>query len=257
MTYHKFLLFVTLLLITMSAAVITYFAGKAQVTNQNSSLSEHLSILPSPMPSATLTPTFATHSADQLDPSYKVTLATFFWVGESADTSNGFISNVMSAWDSHWTEHFGGVDDPHNRCGYHPCSFTPKENPFYFALPYNDLDELGNRKASAENIPWFSHRASETSVLKNYWIEVKYLDRTCYAQWQDVGPFESDDFGFVFGDQPQKNTLGVGAGIDISPAVRDCLGMKTNDRVGWKFVNQSSVPAGPWTEIVTTRGVSW
>lgn len=252
MPYHKLLLTISLILIATAVAFITYKIGNAQVTNSNifnqNSTNEVLEITnPSPTMSST----------SQLDPSYKVALATFFWVGESADESNGFISNVKSSWDSQWTEHYGGIDDPEDRCGYFPCSFTPKENPFYFALPYNDLDDQGNRRASAQSIPWFTEKESDKSVLKNYWIEVKYFDRTCYAQWQDVGPFESNDYEYVFGQEEPKNKQGIGAGIDLSPAVRDCLGMKTNDRVGWKFISGEKVPVGAWTQIITTRPVSW
>jgi hypothetical protein len=188
---------------------------------------------------------------------YKRVLATVFWTGEAAGRDNGFISNAASAWDSAWQEHFGGVDDPNRRCGYAPCAFAPKENPFYFALPYNDLDEAGSRKASAKDIPWFAERSERKSVVKNSWLEIRYQNARCYAQWEDVGPFESDDFDYVFGTAPPRNTDGLGAGLDISPAVRDCLGLKSNDVVRWKFVSEHAVPAGPWKEIVTVSDVSW
>ncbi len=244
-----------ILLTVFVSAAVTYDLGKNQehlqqkflpASDQAASLS-----MPPPTPSPSPDPT------QNLDESYHLTLATFFWVGEPADESNGYIDNVKSAWDSSWMTHFGGLDDPEDRCGYHPCSFTPLENPFYFALPYNDLDAAGLRKDSARQIPWFKTAQDQKSVLKNTWIEVRYFDQTCYAQWQDVGPFETDDFDYVFGEEPPQNQLGVKAGLDLSPAMRDCLKMTTNDRVGWKFVEGEEVPAGPWTEIITTRSVSW
>ena len=73
---------------------------------------------------------------------HKNITATTFWVGEDANSStNGNISNIPSAWDENWTINFGGVDEPNSRNGYCPANFIPKENPFYFALPYNDFDE--------------------------------------------------------------------------------------------------------------------
>ncbi len=198
----------------------------------------------------------ATKSSNQpLD--LKTTVASIFWVGEAADASNSFIPNDKSAWDSFWQERYGGIDSPDDRCGYKPCSFTPKENPFYFALPYNDLDPNGHRKLSAVQVPWFSAYQDQKSILKNRWIQVARGDLICYAQWQDVGPLETDDFAYVFGNEPPKNTFGVKAGLDISPAVRDCLKMTTNELVKWKFVEDNQVPLGPWKEIVTTSPVQW
>lgn len=202
--------------------------------------------------------TIATYPSPSLsDPSYKKTLATVFWVGELPTQHNAFIPNDKSAWDSSWQNHYGGVDDPQNRCGYQPCAFTPQENPFYFALPYNDLDGQGRRKESASNIPWFEEKSNRQSVLKNSWLAITYRDQTCYAQWEDVGPNETDDFQYVFGNQPPQNTFGLNAGLDISPAVRDCLKMTSNNNVFWKFTTDSEVPSGPWRETVTTSDVSW
>ena len=127
----------------------------------------------------------------------KTVMTTLFWTGEPSDSDNDYIDNISSAWDSHWTDHYGGVDDPNVRCGYRPCAFAPKENPFYFALPYGEYDDNGNLKASAANVPWFGK--DRLPLLKNRWISVTHGNRTCYGQWEDVGPFESDDFNYVFG----------------------------------------------------------
>jgi hypothetical protein len=188
---------------------------------------------------------------------YKKVLTTMFWAGEGADDSNGFISNVPSAWDGNWMISFGGEDDPNDRCGYYPCGFTPKENPFYFALPYNDLDRKGKRKENAKQVPWFDEFKEKKSIIKNQWIEVRYNGESCYGQWQDVGPFQEDDFDYVFGDSPHKNTQGVGAGLDLSPAFFTCLGLNTNREVEWRFVEKENVPEGPWKEIITTSDVQW
>lgn len=190
-------------------------------------------------------------------PVYKNVMTTVFWVGESSDSSNGFIPNHQSYWDAYWLEHYGGVDAPEDRCGYYPCKFVPKENPFYFALPYGDRDDADNQKASLKLIPWYKNVTEEESLIKNAWIEIKYNNKTCYAQWQDVGPFETDDFDYVFGKALPKNVFGVSAGLDISPATWDCLGLKDNANTSWRFIAEKDVPQGPWKLTVTTSGISF
>lgn len=178
---------------------------------------------------------------------------TVFWVGEPADADNGYIANAMSAWDDRWQNHYGGVDDPRNRSGYFPTGFTPKENPFYIALPYSDLTDGGKRKASAVNCPLSSNiTLKQSSWCKNSWIAITSHGKTVYAQWEDVGPFETDDTAYVFGTQPPRNKYGAHAGLDVSPAVRDYLGLSDIDIAHWKFVGENEVPNGPWKQIVTT-----
>jgi hypothetical protein len=43
--------------------------------------------------------------------------------------------------------------------------------------------------------------------------------------------------------------LNKGAGLDISPAVRDYLGLKQTDVTDWRFVDFSEVPRGPWSTL--------
>lgn len=191
-----------------------------------------------------------------VDAPYKQAMTTYFWVGEGADASNDYISNHQSYWDEDWLSRFGGIDDPRNRCGYRPCGFIPRENPFYFALPYGEYGPRG-LKDSARNVPWFEENAG-VPLLKNRWIEVKYGDRICYGQWEDVGPNNEDDFDYVFGSSnTPTNSFGAHAGLDISPALWDCLGMTDNSATLWRFIEESMVPEGPWKERVTASGISW
>ncbi|MFH1822606.1 MAG: hypothetical protein ABH830_02800 [Patescibacteria group bacterium] len=180
----------------------------------------------------------------------KKVMTTYFWVGEKSGEDNNYISNKESYWDENWQDNFGGVDSPEDRCGYFPCAFTPNENPFYFALPYGEYDDGGELKENIKKIPWYGNN-STGSIIKNRWIEVKYQGRTCYAQWEDVGPMETDDFNYVFGDGSPKSSFNNYAGLDISPAVWDCLNMNTNDITEWRFIEETDVPAGPWKEIIT------
>lgn len=189
------------------------------------------------------------------------TMTTYFFIGEPADASNDYIQNSQSYWDDAWSAHFGGIDDPTDRCGYRPCSFTPKENPFYVALPYGEFTSNGETlKGSAHMIPWYSSSTPPTEarpLLKNHWVEVTHNGHACFGQWEDVGPNNEDDFAYVFGSAKPANTFGEKAGLDVSPALWDCLGMTDNDTTSWRFVDESDVSPGPWKDIITSSGISW
>ena len=92
---------------------------------------------------------------------------------------------------------------------------------------------------------------------KNRWVKIKYKKKTAYAQWEDVGPFNTNDFAYVFGKRKPLNKENESAGIDISPAVRDYLEMSNMAKVSWQFVDHEDVPDGPWKQIVTTRQITW
>ena len=66
-----------------------------------------------------------------------------FWIGEKA--------NYRSVWDANWTSNYGGFDnpDPSARRNYLPVAFIPRQNPFYCALPYNDVDAWPVQTGSA------------------------------------------------------------------------------------------------------------
>jgi hypothetical protein len=221
--------------------------------------------------------------ADKSYPLHASIICTIFWVGEGAGDDG--VSNIASAWDDEWVQHYGGVDDPVKRKGYYPAAFTPKENPFYCALPYNDFLH-GKRKANAARIiPWAGEKVwgEKESLCKNRWVEITKGKKTAYAQWEDVGPFNTDDGEYVFGkakpprhggqsaglkpaggqesagglpSQP-ANQQNSRAGIDVSPAVRDFLKLEDIDKVSWRFVEFAEVPPGPWRAIVTSSSITW
>ncbi|MHB1687620.1 MAG: hypothetical protein ACYCVH_09620 [Ignavibacteriaceae bacterium] len=192
-------------------------------------------------------------------PVHQNIIVTIFWVGEPADSSNDFISNSQSAWDNHWLQHYGGYDDPRSRNGFYPSAFTPKENPFYFALPYNDLDTNGVRKHPALSIYWANEKSwsPNESICKNQWIKITKGNKIIYAQWEDTGPGYYDDSLYVFGTALPENQTGNKSGLDISPAVRDFLGLSDIDTVSWQFVKPSEVPDGIWNTIVTISQIDF
>lgn len=196
-------------------------------------------------------------------PIHRNITATVFWVGEPQGGGSSE-NNAISAWDDDWLAHYGGVDDPANRNGFFPAGFTPKQNPFYFDLPYNDFTDDGDRRANAYAVvPWANEKTwgPQESMLKNRWIKITKDANVCYAQWEDAGPYVYDDAAYVFGTARPKNKQANSAGMDVSPAVRDCLGFNginnAENQVDWQFVDAGQVPDGPWKRIVTTSQVFW
>ena len=168
---------------------------------------------------------------------------TTFWIGQSAQKKvPGSSCNSKSAWEKDWVRAYGGYDHPTRRIGYRPAAFIPKQNPFYVALPYNDLKDPKN---APKWIPWWKPGLGRwTSQVKGKWIAIQYKDRIAYAQWKDVGPWVTHDPEYVFGGKKHKGK----AGLDVSPAVRDYLGMNGSGYTRWRFVEDHEVPDGPWLE---------
>src|SRR5438552_3899854 len=83
-------------------------------------------------------------------------VTTVFWIGEKPAPNNP-VPNRVSSWDKEWTKHYGGMDDPDSahRSNYIPVNFTPRLNPFYCALPYNDKAKEGHRPEARRVVPWF------------------------------------------------------------------------------------------------------
>lgn len=182
--------------------------------------------------------------------------STIFWIGEQP-TQNNPTPNCKSSWDVAWAINFGGYDDPnpearianHQTGEFRPKAFIPKLNPFYIALPYNDVINHAAHKPEAQRIiPWFQRLAPRPgkTVCKGRWIQIYYKGRSCYAQWEDCGPWVTDDWEYVFGNKPPKTKQNGSAGIDLSPSIRDYLVLKSGDKVHWRFVEAGQVPYGPW-----------
>ena len=99
-------------------------------------------------------------------------------------------------------------------------------------------------------IPWFREAFVKEgqSVCKGRWVAIQHGRRVAYAQWEDCGPFRTDHYQYVFGDDRPRPNLNQGAGLDVSPAVRDYLGIAGKDVCDWKFVDARDVPPGPWRQ---------
>ncbi|MET0952135.1 MAG: hypothetical protein ABWX57_02545 [Aeromicrobium sp.] len=203
-------------------------------------------------------------------------VATTFWVGEVFDPTADDGSQVLSTYDANWEQSYGGCDGVlvDGQCqteertaenDYFPTSMTPRQNPFYLDLPYDDVhDEIGFRNRGsvipwADEVPyrdWITNPSR--SLLKNRWVELRRGDRRCFGQVEDAGPGQYHDAQYVFGhdDARPANRKFNGAGMDVSPAINGCLGFSdldgTNDRVDWRFVEAEDVPDGPWKKVITS-----
>ncbi len=217
-------------------------------------------------------------------------VASLFWTGEGASDDNGDISNYGSAWSSSWTIDYGLEDKPslaRDVDGFPTSSnYKNTENPFYCALPYNDLGALvsdGNRNDIIDlqltndgteygykknrNTAVYWHADSTTmstnsskSIVKNRWVKIMANGKTAYAQWEDAGPFYYNDIEYVFGSSSPLNSKQLGAGIDLSPAVMKKLYNDANHggaTVSWQFVDECEVPSTPWKKVVTKSQCAW
>ena len=207
-------------------------------------------------------------------------VATTFWVGEIFDATAEDGSQVYSTYDSNWYDNYGGCDgvETGGYCGteartlaneYFPTSMTPRENPFYLDLPYDDINDPQGFAQRGKVIPWanedgYTGRDTDQSFsyMKNRWVQITNGGRTCYGQIQDAGPGQYHDARYVFGndDARPQNQRYNGAGMDVSPALNGCLGFADlngqDDRVDWKFIDFDDVPDGPWRKVVTTSQVT-
>ena len=164
--------------------------------------------------------------------------------------------NRASSWDKEWSKSYGGLDDPNpsHRSDYAPANFTLLQNLFYCALPYNDKVATGHRPEASRVVRWLNeaYQGPGVSVCKDRWIAIRKGNRVAYAQWEDAGPFRTDHWQYVFGNERPKPNLNKGAGLDVSPAVRDYLGLNDTDLTDWQFVELKDVPRGPWSKLGRT-----
>ena len=99
---------------------------------------------------------------------------------------------------------------------------------FMCALPYNDVTHGQFKPEAALVIPWFKQSYTEPGQigLQGSLARDPQRQSVCYAQWEDCGPFRTDHFQYVFQNERPKPNLNRGAGLDVSPAVRDYLGLQ-------------------------------
>ena len=154
----------------------------------------------------------------------------------------------------------------------------PAENPFYLDLPFDDVNDKAAFAERCQVIPWASqYPASDCanpnfSYMKNRWVKITDTGtgHTCFGQIEDAGPSSGTNYHdatYVFGstdarplNRKYSGDPTQGDGMDVSPALNGCLGFTDldgdDDHVTWQFVDAPQVPAGPWTILVTTSGIT-
>ena len=173
-------------------------------------------------------------------------VTTVFWIGEGSTPLSG-ATNKQSAWDMNWMHNNGGADDQNDMSGYASADHASTLNPFYVALPFNDL---AYPDKSARWLPdgWYRpsrHGERPVSACQGRWVEIKNREgRYCFAQWEDVGPLLTDDAEYVFG--PERPSAMQGRGLDVSPAVAKYLGFDSSALTSWRFVDDGDVLPGMW-----------
>jgi hypothetical protein len=176
-------------------------------------------------------------------------ITTVFWIGEGGSSVSS-TTNIQSAWDMNWVHHNGGTDNPDEMSrmsGYSSQTHASTLNPFYIALPFNDL---AYPEEAQRWLPpgWYHsqhHGEKPVSACQGRWVEIKTgSGRVCYAQWEDVGPLVSDHPQYVFG--PERPETLTRAGLDVSPAVAKYLGFESTALTSWRFVDDDDVQPGMW-----------
>ena len=78
-----------------------------------------------------------------------------------------------------------------------------------------------------------------------------YRGKSCFAQWEDVGPNNEKDWDWVFGTAEQPlSSFNNYAGLDLSPLALDIWAWRTTTiRSGEHY--SGTPPEGPWLKIVT------
>ena len=110
-------------------------------------------------------------------------VTTIFWIGEQ-HTANNPVPNHKSSWDADWARNYGGYDnpDPSRRRDYIPVAFLPRQNPFYCALPYNDVSHGQFKPEAPAVVPWFRQAFVQQghSVCKDRWVAIRHGSRVCF-----------------------------------------------------------------------------
>ena len=163
------------------------------------------------------------------------------------------LSDVSSTerWDTHWVRDNGGNDTVYEMSGYASANHASALNPFYVALPFNDL---AHPDAARKWMPagWISaaktdpaSNAKPASACQDRWIEIKNrYGRVCFAQWEAAAPEPADDALYVFGDDAVKPREKIG--LRVSPAVAKYLGVDGTTFTSWRFVDDQDVLPGMW-----------
>jgi len=144
--------------------------------------------------------------AIQRFPWKRIIVTTVFWVGEEAGANNPCRTTEVPGTPN-WTGNYGGLDNPIRRrdATIFRWHFPPPD-----ILLFVRCRTTMSRTASLTEAPLVIHGSNRTytgpgqSVCKDRWVANSKGNRTCYAQWEDCGPFRTDHFQYVFQNERPK-----------------------------------------------------
>ena len=129
-----------------------------------------------------------------------------------------------------WFDH----PNPAHGLNYVPTKVIPQQNPYYC----NPLQRQSTYWPPARSASCFSVVSRGVSRAGCFHLQGPMDgdpkgNRIALAQWENAVPFRTDHWQYVFGNERPKPNLNQGAGLDVSPAVPDCLGLsKQTSRTG-------------------------
>src|SRR5436189_138337 len=93
---------------------------------------------------------------------------------------------------------------------------------------------------------WVGEQASGNNPVPNYKSSWDYNWTTDYGGTDDPNARRNSLGASIPVAFTPKQNPNHGAGLDVSPAVRDYLGLAPTDVTDWQFVEVRDVPPGPW-----------
>ena len=177
-------------------------------------------------------------------------VTTVFWIGEQP-TENNPVPNNKSSWDANWTSNYGGYDTPGCLVApqLHPGLVRPApESILLSRCRTTTLPTASSNRKPRWLFPGSSNPIPSRANLSARIAGSRSAKATASAMRNGkiAGPFRTDHFQYVFQNERPKPNLNRGAGLDVSPAVRDYLGLPPTDVTDWQFVEVRDVPPGPW-----------
>ena len=129
---------------------------------------------------------------------------------------------------------------------------SPRKTPFTWRSLIMTFPEGSIRRRASRVIPWFrrEYAGKGQSVCKGRWVQIVYNKRSCFAQWEDCGPFTTEDWPYVFGDKASPSIPRTKGRALTSPlpyatiwALREEQPLSTGAL--WNFYR---IPRGPWSK---------
>ncbi len=180
-------------------------------------------------------------------------ITTEFWIGEGS-TPISSTTNVASSWDEDWRANNHGSDSPWNRNGYASGSHASTLNPFYVALPFNDLAfpdkarrwlpdgwylaarRMASRSPPARTAGLRSRTRAATSASRSGRMSGRYATTTRNtSSARSARSALATTMPVSTSHRPWRNTL----------ASRT----KTARRPPWRFVDDEEVRPGAWLKL--------